>query len=168
MWWARAVGLPDATAKVLDKLTTDFVHGRYFNLGSLPAIADARLFPPTRHGGLGLMSNAAAAAPALAASWQLVLPRILDELDLADARALQMYVPRLGSSVAMVQRFLQKQRQSALPAPTTGPNTLMVTQQALMRAQTARMASGCTPESHGEGVAPKLRWHRRCVAPATI
>ena len=92
---------------------------------------------PLRHGGLGLMSSAAA-APALAASWQLALPRLLVELDLADATALQMHVPRVGPSLQLVQRFLQKQRQSALPAPSTGPNTPIITQQALMRAQATR------------------------------
>ena len=84
------------------------------------------------------MSSAAAAAPALAASWQLVLPRLLEELGLADATALQMYVPRVGPSLQLVQRFLQKQRQSALPAPPTGPNAPTITQQALMRAQATR------------------------------
>ena len=165
----QAVGLPDVTAKALGKLTADFVHG-HFNLGSLPAIADARLFRPLYHGGMGLMSIAAAAAPAVAASWQLVLPRLLEELNLADAKALQMYVPRLGSSLTMVQRFLQKQRRSTLPAPTAGPSAPKVAQQALMRAQTTREMESWhrVPKPHGEGMASQLRWHWRSVASTTI
>ena len=95
----------------------------------------------------GLLSSATTAAPAFAASWHLILPRILEELQLADAKALQMHLPRLEAPLKLVQHFTRKQRQSAIPTPLTGPTTPIVTQQALTRMITTKAVEDWTKAS---------------------